>query len=160
MEPMPPPKAGRARRMSLDIFQKAVSDIKAEIGFAKYMEAVHAMAEAHETECECCGLLEDYTPAYIRRVKEHFCGKWVCGLCAEAANEESRRPGVRMEEAVRVHMEVCEKFKRSTRMNPAIALANSMAKILRKSCLAQTSDRKFGNGIKPPMHAPMLKGGK
>nr|CAD1829842.1 unnamed protein product [Ananas comosus var. bracteatus] len=42
-------------------------------------------------ECECCGMSEDCTPKYISRIREAFCGKWVCGLCAEAVREQQKK---------------------------------------------------------------------
>ncbi|KAF3958047.1 hypothetical protein CMV_017003 [Castanea mollissima] len=38
--------------------------------------------------CDCCGLTEECTPAYIAHVRELYYGKWICGLCGEAIKDE------------------------------------------------------------------------
>ncbi|KAG6469446.1 hypothetical protein ZIOFF_074163 [Zingiber officinale] len=48
-------------------------------------------AATESVRCECCGLSEDCTPAYIRRIKEIFDGKWICDLCSEAVEEQMQR---------------------------------------------------------------------
>lgn len=96
------------------------------------------------SKCECCGLAEECTAAYMEKTKALFCGRFVCGLCSEAVKEERRRlggggdsddaataPG--MEEALFSHMKVCIKFNTSTRADPAAHLATAMRQILRRS---------------------------
>jgi len=103
------------------------------------------------SRCECCGLAEECTAAYMEKTKALFCGRFVCGLCSEAVKEERRRlgggggggggggdsddaataPG--MEEALFSHMKVCIKFNTSTRADPAAHLATAMRQILRRS---------------------------
>ncbi|CAM6008405.1 unnamed protein product [Sphagnum balticum] len=99
------------------------------------------------SKCECCGLAEECTAAYMEKTKALFCGRFVCGLCSEAVKEERRRlgggggggdsddaaaaPG--MEEALFSHMKVCIKFNTSTRADPAAHLASAMRQILRRS---------------------------
>mgnify|MGYP004707674733 CR=1 FL=1 len=65
-------------------------------------------------KCECCGLTEECTEAYIKRVRERFQGRWICGLCAEAVKDEvvrsQRRTGDE-EEALNSHMSFCKKFR-------------------------------------------------
>nr|GMD87125.1 uncharacterized protein LOC109163807 [Ipomoea batatas] len=75
-------------------------------------------------KCECCGLKEDCTQAYISEVKEKFDGKWLCGLCSEAVRDEIIRGNntsrhmmfVGIEDAVKAHMSFCRKYKSN---NPA-----------------------------------------
>ncbi|CAA6670949.1 unnamed protein product [Spirodela intermedia] len=107
------------RRLSLDLLQRAT------------VSEVSLASEVKRVECECCGLAEDCTGGYVRRVKERFCGRWVCGLCAEAVKEELERR-VPREEALRAHMEVCRSFNRTVRPNPAMSLAAGMTEILKK----------------------------
>ncbi|KAK6131863.1 hypothetical protein DH2020_034386 [Rehmannia glutinosa] len=86
---------------------------------------------------ECCGLSEDCTRGYIRLTRARFYGKWVCGLCSEAVNEESYKLGgirnIVREEALNAHMNVCRAFNRTIRVNPAMSLAYAMSRILRTS---------------------------
>ncbi|XP_054783099.1 uncharacterized protein LOC129290370 [Prosopis cineraria] len=86
--------------------------------------------------CVCCGLTEECTPAYIERIRERYHGKWICGLCAEAVNDEIVRSErlVSAEEAMTKHMNFCKKFKTSEPpANPAIHLISAMRQILKKS---------------------------
>ncbi|KAI4355419.1 hypothetical protein L6164_004195 [Bauhinia variegata] len=86
--------------------------------------------------CDCCGLTEECTPAYIERVRERYHGKWICGLCAEAIKDEIIRSErlVSTEEAMTKHMNFCKKFKASgPPPNPAVHLISAMRQILRRS---------------------------
>ncbi|XP_010244799.1 PREDICTED: uncharacterized protein LOC104588535 [Nelumbo nucifera] len=133
----------RARRLSLDLIQKAVSDMSSEMGISKYMDlripsqSAITGNDVREVECECCGLFEDCTRGYIRQVRDRFCGRWVCGLCSEAVREESQRIGQAHhfihEEALYAHMKICQRFNKFIRANPAMSLADSMTQILKKS---------------------------
>ncbi|XP_010265722.1 PREDICTED: uncharacterized protein LOC104603393 [Nelumbo nucifera] len=133
----------RTRRLSLDLIQKAVSDISSEMGISKYMDlrvpsqSTIISNDVRRVECECCGLFEDCTRAYIRQVRARFCGRWVCGLCSEAVREESQRIGtarhIIWEEALHAHMQICQRFNKFIRVNPAMSLAGSMTQILKKS---------------------------
>ncbi|CAI9096700.1 OLC1v1032901C1 [Oldenlandia corymbosa var. corymbosa] len=70
--------------------------------------------EFANAKCECCGLTEECTEAYIRKVRERFQGRWICGLCAEAVKDEVvRSPDNRIgkEEALNLHMSFCKKFR-------------------------------------------------
>jgi len=96
--------------------------------------------EVEQAQCECCGMSEECTPSYICRVRELFCGRWVCGLCAEAVKEEHHRMGrgVPMEDALRIHMAVCIKFNKVSRSSPALYLADAMRELLKKSSQANS----------------------
>ncbi|BBN17655.1 hypothetical protein Mp_7g16100 [Marchantia polymorpha subsp. ruderalis] len=87
--------------------------------------------------CECCGLKEECTRAYIGHVRTLFCGRYVCGLCAEAVKEErGRLQSASMEDALRAHMVVCAQFNHAARADPLVqlaAVAELMRQILRKS---------------------------
>nr|GLL46712.1 uncharacterized protein LOC109163807 [Ipomoea trifida] len=88
-------------------------------------------------KCECCGLKEDCTQAYISEVKEKFDGKWLCGLCSEAVRDEIIRGNntsrhmmfVGIEDAVKAHMSFCRKYKSN---NPATRVADGMRQMLRR----------------------------
>lgn len=129
------------RRLSLDMVQRSGERIS-ERGIFKYMDLRFPTAsyqaagnDINQVACECCGLSEDCTDAYIRHTRARFYGKWVCGLCSEAVNEESTKMGgvrnIVREEALHAHMKVCRAFNTTVRVNPAMALAYSMTKILR-----------------------------
>ncbi|KAF0925165.1 hypothetical protein E2562_015584 [Oryza meyeriana var. granulata] len=91
--------------------------------------------EATSVRCECCGMAEECTPRYIVRVREHFHGKWVCGLCSEAVKERQKRePALTVDGAVDAHAALCERFNSTVRLNPKLSLASSMRDIARKSC--------------------------
>ncbi|KAL3844294.1 hypothetical protein ACJIZ3_001697 [Penstemon smallii] len=64
-------------------------------------------------KCECCGLTEECTEEYIKRVCDRYLGRWICGLCAEAVKDEIVRSEKRIgnEEALNQHMSFCKKFK-------------------------------------------------
>lgn len=101
--------------------------------------ATNILVAQNEVEfaiCDCCGLTEECTPAYIERIRERYQGKWVCGLCAEAVKDEIVRSKrlVSTEEAMTKHMNFCKKFNTSgPPPNPAIHLISAMRHILRKS---------------------------
>lgn len=86
--------------------------------------------------CDCCGLTEECTPAYIERIRERYFGKWICGLCAEAIKDEIARTErlVSAEEAMTRHMNFCKKSKSpGPPTDPIIHLISAMRQILRKS---------------------------
>ena len=86
--------------------------------------------------CDCCGLTEECTPAYIERVRERYHGKWICGLCAEAVKDEIIRSErlLSTEEAMAKHMNFCKKFKTAgPPPNPTVHLISAMRQILRRS---------------------------
>ncbi|CAA6664218.1 unnamed protein product [Spirodela intermedia] len=97
-----------------------------------------AAEEVGFAECECCGLREECTEAYIERVREIYDGRWVCGLCAEAVKEEICRSSpcrpITTDEALDQHAAFC----RSCQSSPVAADANehliaAMRQLLRRS---------------------------
>ena len=95
-----------------------------------------AQSEVEFAVCDCCGLTEECTPAYIERIRERCFGKWVCGLCAEAVKDEIVRSErlVCTEEAMAKHMNFCKKFKASgPPPNPTVHLISAMRQILRRT---------------------------
>ncbi|KAI3684165.1 hypothetical protein L6452_33385 [Arctium lappa] len=94
--------------------------------------------EVEFAKCECCGLTEECTPAYIERIRERYYGKWICGLCGEAVKDEIVRSErmISTEEAMARHMNFCRKCSSSSLdppPNPAVHLIAAMRQILRRS---------------------------
>ncbi|KAF0915955.1 hypothetical protein E2562_000591 [Oryza meyeriana var. granulata] len=105
-----------------------------------------------EARCECCGMLEECTPEYARRVRELYCGRLVCGLCAAAVSAEADRRShgcggrtTTTEEALAAHMTVCGRFNRVGRTNPVLMQTEAMREILRKRSRSN-SPRDHGHG--------------
>ncbi|WOL19841.1 hypothetical protein Cni_G28643 [Canna indica] len=75
--------------------------------------AAEARPEVVSVACACCGLTEECTPAYVKAVRERFGGRWVCGLCGEAVEDEIGRAGrwISTEEALSRHMSFSESFR-------------------------------------------------
>ncbi|KAK1360305.1 Amyotrophic lateral sclerosis 2 chromosomal region candidate protein [Heracleum sosnowskyi] len=93
-------------------------------------------------KCDCCGLTEECTAAYINMITERYQGKWICGLCAEAVNYEMRL--LNIEDALIQHMSFCNQFKSAVPPpNPAVHLISAMTHILRRSM----SPKKHGGGL-------------
>ncbi|BFG24150.1 hypothetical protein CerSpe_104240 [Prunus speciosa] len=92
--------------------------------------------EIEFVKCDCCGLSEECTPAYIQHVRERYQGHWICGLCAEAIKDEIVRSErlISTEEAMATHMNFCKKFKASgPPPDPTVHLISAMRQILRRS---------------------------
>ncbi|KAL8232444.1 hypothetical protein R6Q57_002222 [Mikania cordata] len=93
--------------------------------------------ELEFAKCDCCGLMEECTPAYIQNIRERYHGNWMCGLCGEAVNDELVRSErlINTEEAMKRHMDFCRKSTSSSDPppNPAIGLITAMRQILRRS---------------------------
>ncbi|XP_022729692.1 uncharacterized protein LOC111284882 [Durio zibethinus] len=106
---------------------------------AKKMESVkhkNNQSEVEFAECDCCGLTEECTPAYIARVRQMFEGRWLCGLCSEAVKDETVRSeeDITTNEALDRHMKFCEQFKSSSPpANPAEDLISAMRHLLRRT---------------------------
>ncbi|EPS69361.1 hypothetical protein M569_05406, partial [Genlisea aurea] len=86
--------------------------------------------------CDCCGLTEECTEEYIESVRERFSGRWICGLCAEAVEDEISRSEdmIGKEEALNQHMSFCRRFKASTLIqNPTDDLISAVKQLLLKS---------------------------
>lgn len=91
--------------------------------------------EVEYVKCDCCGLTEECTLAYIQRIRERYQGKWICGLCAEAVKYEMRIMNTEEEdEALNQHMSFCNEFRLSSPpTNPAVHLISALRNILRRS---------------------------
>ncbi|XP_074568089.1 uncharacterized protein LOC141824660 [Curcuma longa] len=107
---------------------------------------------AESVRCECCGMWEDCTPTYIRRIKEQFHGKWICGLCSEAVKEQMKRAKHNTkEQALETHMSHCSKFNRTVRLNPKLSLAVAMRDIARKNSERRTNSEGMPNELVRPI---------
>ncbi|KAL6010605.1 hypothetical protein ACLOJK_001040 [Asimina triloba] len=91
--------------------------------------------EVEFATCDCCGLTEECTEAYIARVRERYYGRWICGLCSEAVKYEILRSDrmIGTEEALARHINFCKKFNTSPPLNPTGHLISAMRQLLRRS---------------------------
>ncbi|XP_062105823.1 uncharacterized protein LOC133817344 [Humulus lupulus] len=141
-KPLPPPK------LSMESLQRTMSDISLELMMTKELAAINnegdggdhghkdlpAISEDEElAKCECCGMAEECTADYISRLRRKFSGKLVCGICAEAVNEEMEKKGVTREEALKEHMSACSRFNKLGRTHPLLYQAEAFKQILKKS---------------------------
>ncbi|CAK7353160.1 unnamed protein product [Dovyalis caffra] len=128
-------KAHKPRTLSMENLQRTISDISFELN--KEASDHHAkltpISEVEDAKCECCGMSEECTPEYIKRVRDKFSGKLVCGLCAAAVNQEMEKNGGKKEEALNEHMNACVRFNRFGRAYPVLSQAEAMREMLKKS---------------------------
>ncbi|KAG9449139.1 hypothetical protein H6P81_009104 [Aristolochia fimbriata] len=129
----------KPRKLSMEGLQRAMSDLSLELSKEGMLGKegtdevkLPPISEVEEAKCECCGMSEECTPEYIHRVRDKFCGKWICGLCSEAVKEESEKGGPK-EEALKAHMSACARFNRIGRAYPVLMTADAMREILKKS---------------------------
>ncbi|KAL2933086.1 Quinolinate synthase A [Bienertia sinuspersici] len=100
--------------------------------------SIQAQNEVQFIKCECCGLTEECTVAYIERIRKGYMGKWVCGLCSEAVKNEVVRSDklISTEEAFNRLLQVCRSFRSSSPPaggDPTVHLISAMRHILRRS---------------------------
>ncbi|WOL03909.1 hypothetical protein Cni_G12629 [Canna indica] len=90
--------------------------------------------EVEFATCDCCGLTEECTPAYIAMVQERHGGRWICGLCAEAVKDEICRSGLLLspEEAVGRHANFCRRFRPGGSSEPEVDAAEQLIAAVRK----------------------------
>ncbi|MQL78825.1 hypothetical protein Taro_011263 [Colocasia esculenta] len=145
-------KAKHSRDRKDQSLRRAISEILEDTGSIvedfQVQQASKNSSEPQMIDCECCGMSEECTPTYIARIKEFYCGKWVCGLCSEAVKEQvKKKPMESMQEALESHMALCMKFNRTIRINPKLSLASSMRDIARRSSQRRTSKDLFASRI-------------
>ncbi|KAK6118340.1 hypothetical protein DH2020_047911 [Rehmannia glutinosa] len=110
-----------------------------EATYSSSMEQTQAILKGTDiafAKCECCGLTEECTHEYIKRVRERYSGRWICGLCAETVKDELLRSEERIgnEEALNQHMSFCRKFKNlSPPKNPTEELISAMKQLILRS---------------------------
>ncbi|CAO2824699.1 unnamed protein product [Amaranthus hypochondriacus] len=96
--------------------------------------SIQSQNEVQFIKCECCGLIEECTLAYIERIRQGYMGKWVCGLCSEAVKNEVIRSEklISTEEA----LNRLRSFRSSSPPaggDPTVHLISAMRHILRRS---------------------------
>ncbi|KAM7490472.1 hypothetical protein LguiA_033393 [Lonicera macranthoides] len=128
--------------VSLESLQRTISDISFELkkelpytttNSTNDHSKLPPISEVEDAKCECCGMSEECTPGYIRRVREKFNGKLICGLCSEAVKEEMEKNGGKRDEALSEHMSACVKFNRFGRTNPVLFQVEAMKEMLKKN---------------------------
>lgn len=124
----------------MESLQRSISDITFELSKEDVDGKLPSISEVEDAKCECCGMSEECTSQYINRVRNRFSGKLICGLCAEAVNEEMEKNGGKREEALNEHMAACVRFNRVERTNPVLYQAEAIKEILRK-CSRSSSSR-------------------
>ncbi|XP_058070101.1 uncharacterized protein LOC131219092 [Magnolia sinica] len=134
--------------LSMQGLQRAVSDLSYELSKEAMDTKLTPISEVEDAKCECCGMCEECTPEYIRRVRDKFRGKWICGLCAEAVKEEVEKNGGVEEEALSTHISACVRFNRIGRAYPVLNQAEAMRKILKKSSQME------GRGFRAKSNSP------
>ncbi|KAJ8531371.1 hypothetical protein K7X08_026805 [Anisodus acutangulus] len=130
-------------KLPMDGLQRTISDISFELSKEVVVsdrddiyekKLLPPIFEVEDAKCECCGMSEECTPEYVKRVREKYSGKLICGLCSEAVKEEmEKNGGKRLEEALNEHMNACSKFNRLGRAYPVLFQAEAMREILKKS---------------------------
>ncbi|KAI4386997.1 hypothetical protein MLD38_004866 [Melastoma candidum] len=135
-KPPPPPRLSKESllRTKSDITSQFSKDtVDEEATVMEFSSLLPPISEVEDAKCECCGMCEEYTAEYIDKVRARYSGKWICGLCAEAVKEEMERHGggMREDEALRLHMSACARFKQ-IRAFPALYQADAMRQILKK----------------------------
>ncbi|CAA2953762.1 uncharacterized protein LOC111377065 [Olea europaea var. sylvestris] len=146
-------------RLSFENLQRTVSDISFQLNelltreekesesAASKVLTLPPVSEIEDAKCECCGMSEEFTPEYIKKVREKFSGKMICGLCSEAVKEEMEKNGGKREEALKEHMNACVKFNRVGRAYPVLLQAKAMGEILKKNRANSLSPREKGEGV-------------
>ncbi|KAK4730135.1 hypothetical protein R3W88_023123 [Solanum pinnatisectum] len=142
----------RIKKLAINGLQRTISDISFELSKEVALvvsdhntiekNVLPPISEVEDAMCECCGMSEECTLEYVKRVKEKYSGKLICGLCSEAVKEEmEKNGGKKLEEALNEHMHACSKFNRLGRAYPVLFQAEAMREILKKSRAKSLSPR-------------------
>lgn len=123
----------KPRRLSNDNLKRTASDTSFELSKEPTDKNLPAICEVEDAKCECCGMTEEYTLEYIHKVRDRFCGKWICGLCTEAVKEEMEKNGGKREAALEAHMNACFRFNKFGRAYPVLSQAQAMREMFKKS---------------------------
>lgn len=147
-------EAVRGRLKPLEVVHTGKALLQSEQGEGKKQASSAGQLDVKEVECECCGMGEECTTGYIDHVKGLFSGHWVCGLCAEAVNEEKHRlgKGIPMEEAVRTHMNLCKQFsskKKAGETPDSPGVAHAVCHLLSRHLSDPTSPHQGITPIRP-----------
>nr|XP_016433596.1 PREDICTED: uncharacterized protein LOC107760091 [Nicotiana tabacum] len=133
--------------MSAKMMMKEAANVTAIESQSPVAAAAKMKNEVQFAKCECCGLTEECTEAYIARVRERNQGRWICGLCAEAVKDEMVRSSsserrIGREEALNRHMTFCKKFRaKSLPKNPTDELISAVKQLLLRSLDSPRSSR-------------------
>ncbi|XP_073130775.1 uncharacterized protein [Henckelia pumila] len=144
--------AKKPSKPSIETLSRTMSDISFEFTnqgppeYKSIKDNLTPVSEVQDAKCECCGMSEECTPKYVKRVREKFFGRMVCGICSEAVNEEMEKNGGKREEALRAHFTTCSSFNRFGRAYPVLCQAEAMRQILRKNRAKSLSPRDHKNG--------------
>ena len=97
------------------------------------VDKLSGQVEVALVKCDSCSFTEECTSAYISRIRERYRGKWICGLCVEAVEDEVVRSErkIATEEALNRHINFCKNFQSS---GPALEHPiSAMGRLIRKS---------------------------
>ncbi|XP_057799848.1 uncharacterized protein LOC131015451 [Salvia miltiorrhiza] len=138
-------------KLSMETLQRTISDISFELlsqetlaGSEKpTLATLPPISEVEDAKCECCGMSEECTPQYVKKVRGTY-GQMICGLCSEAVKEEMEKNGGKREEALHAHVGACARFNRLGRAYPVLLQAEAMRDILRKNRAKSLSPRDKG----------------
>ncbi|CAH2036637.1 unnamed protein product [Thlaspi arvense] len=118
-------------------------------------------SETENARCECCGMTEEYTAAYIQSVRTLYAGKLICGLCSEAVKYEISRWGIKqrqvgVEEALALHTRLCCEFVASP--SPTVDFISAIGEMFRRRLILDLP-RAVTSASPSPMNIPAVDGG-
>ncbi|XP_075487895.1 uncharacterized protein LOC142527067 [Primulina tabacum] len=131
----------------METLRRTLSDISLELINQETLNSntskdnLSSISEVEDAKCEGCGICEECTPEYVKRVREKFSGLMVCGLCSEAVKEEMEKNGGKLEEALRAHVYTCARFNRLGRAYPVLCQAEAMREMFKKNRAKSLSSR-------------------
>lgn len=130
--------------ISFELLSQEALDVSDKVISNNNHHVLPPISEVEDAKCECCGMSEECTPQYVKKVRDKFCGQMICGLCSEAVNEEMEKNGGKREEALQTHVSACARFNRLGRAYPVLCQAEAMREILRKNRAKSLSPRDKG----------------
>ncbi|XP_073060045.1 uncharacterized protein [Primulina eburnea] len=129
----------KSSSFSMETLSRTFSEISLElinhetINSKRSKNNLSPISEVEDAKCEGCGMCEECTPEYVKRVREKFTGSMVCGLCSEAVKEEMENNGGKLEEALCAHVYTCARFNRLDRAYPVLCQAEAIRVMLKKN---------------------------
>lgn len=145
-----PANGERFEAMAATMMRKEAANVT---GVETQSSSANMKNEVQFAKCECCGLTEECTEAYIARVRERNQGRWICGLCAEAVKDEMVRSSsserrIGRDEALNRHMTFCKKFRaKSLPPNPTDELISAVKQLLLRSLDSPRSNPASRGGL-------------
>lgn len=139
-------------KLSMETLKRTISDISFELMSQEALNITEKstpaptlppITEVEDAKCECCGMSEECTPQYVKKLREKY-GQMICGLCSEAVKEEMEKNGGKREEALHAHVSACARFNHLGRAYPVLCQAEAMRDILRKNRAKSLSPRDKG----------------